>query len=164
MIRLCEHILTTNFALLSHEAQCTWLYAALRSRDNGFVWIHSSMVPRLAGFKEDQVDGILSELRQHNFYDNDEAPFLDKYEDSKISACFVLRWKCRYSGCVEREFIPEAIRSDVLLAGECAHCGAIENLEVDHIEPITRGGTNHRDNLQALCSTCNRRKGNRFTG
>ena len=34
-------------------------------------------------------------------------------------------------------------------------------MEVDHILPVSRGGTDHAENLQLLCSHCNRSKGNR---
>jgi len=45
--------------------------------------------------------------------------------------------------------------------GKCAacRCGLAGKYEIDHIEPISRGGTNHRLNFQLLCRTCNRRKG-----
>ena len=33
--------------------------------------------------------------------------------------------------------------------------------EVDHIIPRSRGGTDHIDNLQLLCTHCNRTKGDR---
>lgn len=33
------------------------------------------------------------------------------------------------------------------------------SLEVDHIVPVKHGGTNALDNLQALCTLCNARKG-----
>ena len=33
--------------------------------------------------------------------------------------------------------------------------------EVDHVIPQSRGATDHIDNLQLLCSSCNRIKGNR---
>ena len=33
--------------------------------------------------------------------------------------------------------------------------------DVDHIVPKSRGGTDHLDNLQLLCSSCNRIKGDR---
>ena len=32
---------------------------------------------------------------------------------------------------------------------------------VDHVIPVSKGGTDHLDNLQLLCSNCNRIKGNR---
>ena len=35
------------------------------------------------------------------------------------------------------------------------------NLEVGHIIPQSRGGTDHLDNLQLLCGWCNRVKGDR---
>ena len=41
----------------------------------------------------------------------------------------------------------------------CAMCGARDNLHVDHIVPIAKGGTHGIGNLQVLCSTCNRSKG-----
>lgn len=40
----------------------------------------------------------------------------------------------------------------------CVTCGSVENLEVDHIIPISRGGSGVKDNLQLLCRTCNRKK------
>ena len=49
-------------------------------------------------------------------------------------------------------------------AGDCAGCGAhfeARHLEVDHIIARRRGGTDHLDNLQLLCSSCNRIKGDR---
>ena len=48
--------------------------------------------------------------------------------------------------------------------GHCEGCKShfeYRHLEVDHIVPRSRGGTNHVDNLQMLCSHCNRLKGDR---
>lgn len=41
----------------------------------------------------------------------------------------------------------------------CANCGAADNLVLDHILPIARGGRSSYDNLQLLCAECNRIKG-----
>jgi 5-methylcytosine-specific restriction endonuclease McrA len=41
----------------------------------------------------------------------------------------------------------------------CAKCGATEDLTIDHIIPMARGGTNDLENLQILCRKCNSSKG-----
>ena len=49
-------------------------------------------------------------------------------------------------------------------AGDCAGCGEhfqLRHLEVDHIIARARGGTDHIGNLQLLCGSCNRIKGDR---
>ena len=48
--------------------------------------------------------------------------------------------------------------------GVCVGCSThfpFRIMEVDHILPRSKGGTDHRDNLQLLCSHCNRRKGDK---
>ena len=48
--------------------------------------------------------------------------------------------------------------------GCCSGCGEhfrLHNLEVDHIVPRAKGGTDHLGNLQLLCGHCNRVKGDR---
>lgn len=42
---------------------------------------------------------------------------------------------------------------------KCAHCGATENLELDHIHPIAYGGDGSLENLQLLCKHHNCVKG-----
>jgi 5-methylcytosine-specific restriction protein A len=41
---------------------------------------------------------------------------------------------------------------------QCAHCGAVHQLETDHIKPLHQGGTNEWRNLQSLCLECHARK------
>lgn len=43
----------------------------------------------------------------------------------------------------------------------CSKCGKrSDNLEIDHIVPIAKGGKTTIDNLQTLCPRCNKEKGN----
>lgn len=64
--------------------------------------------------------------------------------------------------------VPDNLRYQVLMAGKgrCALCGATKEerpLDVDHILPRSRGGRTVFENLQVLCSKCNRTKGNNDT-
>ena len=50
----------------------------------------------------------------------------------------------------------------------CKHCGRSPRkdpnvtLHVDHILPVSKGGTNDMSNLQTLCSECNLYKSNYY--
>jgi len=54
--------------------------------------------------------------------------------------------------------------ADKLLAlnGECQMCGTTHKITIDHIIPLSKGGTNHIDNLQPLCHSCNASKGDKI--
>jgi len=45
---------------------------------------------------------------------------------------------------------------------KCAHCGKEHGLTIDHIIPLSRGGTNDLDNFQLLCPSCNAKKGSKL--
>ncbi len=57
--------------------------------------------------------------------------------------------------------IPEAVRIEVWRrdGGKCAICGSRENLEYDHIIPVSKGGSNTARNIELLCEKHNRSKG-----
>ena len=59
-----------------------------------------------------------------------------------------------------RSGIPEKVRIAVWRRddGKCAKCGSRENLEYDHIIPVSKGGNNTVRNIELLCEKCNREK------
>lgn len=65
----------------------------------------------------------------------------------------------------ERNRVTPSVRYRVIArdGGRCCLCGRSAKdgvtLEVDHIIPISKGGTSDEENLQTLCRDCNRGKG-----
>jgi len=80
------------------------------------------------------------------------------------------RLKAKYdSGVTEhivggRVPIPEQIRITVWRRdqGKCVVCGSRENLEYDHIIPVSQGGSSTVRNIELLCEKCNRSKGKKI--
>ena len=48
------------------------------------------------------------------------------------------------------------------LNSKCFNCGTTNNLQIDHIYPKSKGGSDVLGNLQVLCAKCNQKKSNKF--
>lgn len=85
------------------------------------------------------------------------AGFLEPW-DEQAARGKLEDWSSRY--------VSAATKASVLALGQhkCCECGATEPLEIDHIVPISKGGTSDPSNLQVLCRPCNRRKRARTEG
>lgn len=60
--------------------------------------------------------------------------------------------------------VPAALRDRVLARDghRCVYCARVlppEELTVDHVQPVSRGGDGSAGNLVTACRTCNTRKG-----
>lgn len=81
--------------------------------------------------------------------------FAKKFRDpaqSKLRAWISYRWEEIASLLRQRD------------GDECRHCGGTGRLTIDHVKPVSKGGTNALANLQLLCKSCNSRKGARYVG
>lgn len=59
----------------------------------------------------------------------------------------------------KRLHIPAAVRREVLNSGPCVYCGeGFFPRTVDHVLPVSRGGTDSRSNLAPACWPCNTEK------
>lgn len=54
------------------------------------------------------------------------------------------------------------VQLNYFLSNACTWCGSTEYIQIDHMHPSSKGGSNAPDNLQSLCSTCNSFKGDRL--
>ncbi len=56
--------------------------------------------------------------------------------------------------------IPDTVKAAVIVrdGGRCRDCHSAVNLQIDHIVPLSKGGSSEESNLQTLCRRCNRRK------
>jgi 5-methylcytosine-specific restriction endonuclease McrA len=54
----------------------------------------------------------------------------------------------------------QALRAAYVIGQACANCGRPAE-HLDHIRPISGGGTDHPTNLQPLCPDCNLEKSDR---
>jgi hypothetical protein len=111
--------------------------------------------------------GYLYHVDNKYKYNDEEAKLLVLEEYDKDRKRFE-RLKQKYGSRSGEKFtylrprIPESVRIEVWRRdnGKCARCGSRENLEYDHIVPISRGGSNTARNIELLCEKCNRSKSN----
>jgi ATP adenylyltransferase len=115
-------------------------------------------------------------LRNHGIVEREASVYsLVGYEDldeAQIQALIELceakldEYKARRGKCIWQHrrvsagYLSGTLRYEVLKGARfrCALCGVSTDeraLEVDHIVPRSRGGTDDPDNLQALCYSCN---------
>lgn len=95
--------------------------------------------------------------------DNDVGLLLwdrQRRHDSKFERLRQLRARETEAVKARRERIPNEVKSFVWERddGRCVNCSAVEDLQFDHVIPITKGGGNSIDNIQILCGDCNRQK------
>lgn len=112
----------------------------------------------------------------HHFEYKNQPPYSKEEEELLMLEQYDLerqkfeRLKRKYkSATVEDEsYKRERISEEVRIAvwrrddGKCARCGNRENLEYDHIVPVSKGGGDTARNIELLCESCNRKKSNKI--
>ena len=131
----------------------------------------SDKVPIKLSFLNSDTDWIFKEIHYSVDapYTDDQIKLLILDEFDKERRKFErLKKKFESPESVEasrsRPRLPESVRIEVWRrdGGKCAKCGSRENLEYDHIVPVSKGGSNTTRNIELLCETCNRSKGSKI--
>jgi 5-methylcytosine-specific restriction endonuclease McrA len=73
-----------------------------------------------------------------------------------------LRRRARKERCGGTHTLPEWKALCNQYGNKCLSCGNTGRLTVDHVIPLSKGGTNDIGNLQPLCLSCNIRKNTRI--
>ena len=62
---------------------------------------------------------------------------------------------------IKRPVVPEAMRNKIFKrdGNKCVLCSSTDNLQLDHIVSLSKGGKTEESNLQTLCEACNKEKG-----
>ena len=90
--------------------------------------------------------------------------FIEEIEEGSIIPLDYEKIKTKNNSGKSRSALPAKLRYKILKRDRftCMSCGARApdvELEVDHIIPVSRGGTDDEKNLTTKCLSCNRGKG-----
>lgn len=162
----CIHVYIIGYDKLTGEEYCInnnsldipYKNVSARKISNCFHTICNTLAPEPEPF-EDKLDIINHRKRDYFF----------KYYNSRIIRYMkIVMKRTKPNKNPNREPISGRTRVNVLERDEytCQMCGAkVEDgvkLHIDHIIPVSKGGTNEIDNLQVLCHKCNLAKTNRM--
>lgn len=127
--------------------------------------LHLQLILRTA---RQQMDGEVSARAAKSrgetaFKELVSAGLLDKVDPRTYRIHDYLKHQRLSTAPIRRSAIPLDIRTAVYERDgrRCLHCGATQNLSLDHIWPYSKGGPDTYENLQTLCRSCNSKKGAR---
>ena len=124
----------------------------------------SEVLPFIGGYAEFSFPNILNQTTT-NVYSLQKKRFLILKNGQDCVCCGV---KGKFF-TLEKQFSEAEYCLDKIVEGKCSlilygvtELNRVVKLTVDHIVPVSKGGTNDISNLQLLCETCNHIKDNRI--
>lgn len=143
-----------------------WLYIcalayASRTLSDGFI--PESRVPRLTNLPKPR--DLAERLVAQGLWDRIDGGYqIHDYEQHQMSKREIEQRRKANAERVKRHRVKAARESLYATIYErdvaCVQCGAMDDLTIDHIVPLSRGGTTEEKNLQVLCRPCNSAKRN----
>ena len=62
----------------------------------------------------------------------------------------------------QNRYINKKIKRELFKNAVCSYCKTENDLQIDHVIPVSKGGQNNKSNYQILCGKCNRKKSNKL--
>lgn len=133
-------------------AKCLPLFWLIASEKDGALPEVGELAFRLR-MSEADVDGVLAELLRRDFLVHTDVA-------KPAEQVGTLAQRLAKSNGFGSRHISDATKRSVWArdGGICKKCGAAENIEYDHIHPVSKGGNSEVENIQLLCRPCNRSK------
>lgn len=131
--------------------------------DNNKMIGYKEEICRIKKYPQDEREMVIQRLEEEeikeNIYKKERKKIIERQVlDELIEEGKIFNVYTKKDG--NRTTIPMDIANAVWNrdGGKCCICGSKENLEFDHIIPISKGGATTFRNLQILCKNCNIRK------
>lgn len=78
--------------------------------------------------------------------------------NSEADRIYQANKKARKLGVVGELSVKDWLEVLSAWGSSCLKCGSDHLVEIDHVVPLSKGGMNVKENIQPLCSDCNKRK------
>jgi predicted restriction endonuclease len=146
-----DHYIQTDENVLDEHAYLSQL--SLKDYSDEFIY-----------FSKEERRKILDLKRGNGFWEfstfideNTEINLLYAVKKSELadSEIETIKHRRKLASTANKKFREKVLAKT---GGKCAACGTKKNIVVDHIKPVSNGGSNELSNLQPLCGKCNSKK------
>lgn len=114
-------------------------------------------------YNEDEIEKYLKEQQIEKYKEEIKAAGLKKAL-RQVAKQRLIEEGILFDEEHKRPYIPKEVVGFVYMrdGGRCRECGCTKDLHIDHIIPLSKGGSSEPENLQILCKKCNLKHGNRM--
>ena len=113
------------------------------------------------GKKFNEMTTSVLKMRRLNLFDSSVLDMVLRISDDKYQRYLEFNSRKLVRRRANGYTSKKEIRQHVIdtYGDSCLCCGSGDDLQIDHIVPVSMGGENNIDNLQPLCKGCNIKKG-----